>query len=265
MLWKTLQLKGHLDGRCAKEINFVFDNCTGQNKNRMVTRLLFFMVKLSVCRTARAIFLVKGHTKNDCDRMFNLMKYDYRKVNCYTPGELIALVNKHPQVQAIAMEHSDFKDWDRLENALVQKAEGILKNHVFVVSSSDSNAITLQEYAGAAAVRQELVLKAFQTVDWRPLFQLEVLKAPGLPDIKWNELYSKWGRFIPEDRKIGLKYYVQEPPLSVKKKIAQQTAEARRARDKRSRDGNTAMATATPKKSKIAGMDPASNQPSNEL
>ena len=33
MTWKTLKLKGLLDGRRALEINLVFDNCAGQNKN----------------------------------------------------------------------------------------------------------------------------------------------------------------------------------------------------------------------------------------
>jgi hypothetical protein len=89
----------------------------------MVYRMLFFMVKLKVCRTARAIFLVKGHTKNDCDRMFNVMKYDYRKVNCYTPPELIEIVNKHPHVEAIPMQQSEFKDWDELENKMIDKMD----------------------------------------------------------------------------------------------------------------------------------------------
>jgi hypothetical protein len=59
MLWKLSDLKGLLKGTPADEINLVFDNCAGQNNNGMVYRMLFFMVKLGVCRTARAIFLVK--------------------------------------------------------------------------------------------------------------------------------------------------------------------------------------------------------------
>ena len=55
MIWKTLNMKGLINGKTAKEINIVFDNCAGQNKNRMVSRLLFFMVKLKVCLTARAV------------------------------------------------------------------------------------------------------------------------------------------------------------------------------------------------------------------
>jgi hypothetical protein len=111
MLWKMFLMKGLL-GRTTNEINLVFDNCAGQNKNRMVYCMLFFMVKLKVCRVARAIFLVKGHTKNDCDRMFNLMKYDYRKVDCYSPPELIEIANQHPHLYAVPMDttSSEFKD-----------------------------------------------------------------------------------------------------------------------------------------------------------
>jgi hypothetical protein len=236
MMWKMLEVQGLLNGITSNEINFVFDNCAGQNKNRMVYRLLFFLVKLGICRKARAIFLVKGHTKNDCDRMFNLMKYDYRKVNCFTPPELLELVNKHPQVRAIAMEEAEFKNWDDLENKMISKmGSGVSRNHIFSVSARDSNAMIVQEHAGAQTNRQLLVRKEFRDIDWRPLFKLQQLVPPGLPDIKWNELYAKWGKFVPEERKKGLKYFTEKPPDSVKKAIAEQTAAAREARAKRSR------------------------------
>jgi hypothetical protein len=246
MIWKMFEVQGLLNGESANEINLVFDNCAGQNKNRMVYRMLFFMVKLKVCRVARAIFLVKGHTKNDCDRMFNLMKYDYRKVNCFTPPELIELANRHPQVTAIPMATDEFKDWDALENKMISKMDGVSKNHVFTVKARDSNAMIIQEYSGAEPVRQLLVKKEFQDKDWKPLFNLSLLTPPGLPDIKWNELYSKWGRFVPEDRKSGLKYFVEKPPESLKKAIAEQSAEAKAARAKRSR--GAALADTTTKK-----------------
>jgi hypothetical protein len=237
MLWKLFDVKGLLNGITSNEINLVFDNCAGQNKNRMVYRMLFFMVKLGICRTARAIFLVKGHTKNDCDRMFNLMKYDYRKVNCFSPLELIDIVNKHPQVNALPMATSEFKDWNELEDTMIDVLPSIKKNHCFTVRATDSNSIMVQECAGAPVRRVVLVKKEFQQRDWRPLFILKELVPPGLPDIKWNELYSKWGRFVPEDKKGQLKYYVEKPPASLKKAIAEQSAQAKAARAKRTRGG----------------------------
>jgi hypothetical protein len=237
MIWKMFQMKGLLNGVTANEINLVFDNCAGQNKNRMVYRLLFFLVKLKVCRTATAMFLIKGHTKNDCDRMFNLMKYDYRKVNCYSPRELIEIVNRHPQVHAVPMNPAEFKDWDELENKMIAKMDGVKKNHIFSVTANDSNAMMIQEFAGGPRTRQVLVHKDFWDVDWWPLFKLNTLSPPGLPDIKWNELYAKWGQFVPEEKKKSLKYFVEKPPPSLKKSIAEQSAAARKERDKRTRGG----------------------------
>jgi hypothetical protein len=235
MLWKMFLMQGLLDGRTANEINLVFDNCAGQNKNRMVYRMLFFMVKLKLCRVAREIFLIKGHTKNDCDRMFNLMKYDYRKVNCYNPQELLTIVNRHPQVNAVPMNSADFKDWDELENTMIDKMDGVKKNHIFEVHQKDSNTMVIHEFQGEPPSRQLLVHKEFRDVDWAPLFKLKTVSPPGLPDIKWNELYAKWGQFVPEESKKGLKYFVQKPPKTLKKAIAEQSAAAKKARELRTR------------------------------
>jgi hypothetical protein len=247
MIWKQFEVQGLLNGKCSHEINLVFDNCTGQNKNRMVTRLLFYLVKLKICSTARAIFLVKGHTKNDCDRMFNLLKAKYRKSNVYTPLELMELMNTHPQCNAIYMKPSDFKNWDALENTMVKKATSILSNHIFVVRARDSNRMMMQEFSGEPYKRQVLVLEQFQDVDWKEHFQLAVAVPPGLPDIKWNELYAKWGRFVPEDRKAGLSYYVNKPPKSVIKRIEAQAKAARLQRAQRARAG-AEVSTAQEKK-----------------
>jgi hypothetical protein len=40
------------------------------------------------------LFLVKGHTKIDCDHMFNLMKKRYRTMNCYMPKPLLEYVGQ---------------------------------------------------------------------------------------------------------------------------------------------------------------------------
>lgn len=52
MIWKQFQMDGLRNGKTAKEINLVFDNCTGQNKNRMIIRMLIILVKLKITTTA---------------------------------------------------------------------------------------------------------------------------------------------------------------------------------------------------------------------
>jgi hypothetical protein len=242
-----------LNGKTANEINLVFDNCGGQNKNRMVYRMLFFLVKLHICRVARVIFLIKGHTKNDCDCMFNLMKYDYRRVDCFVPTDLIALANKHPHVEAIGMELHEFKDWDALEDTMIKLLPGVKKNHIFCVKAKDSNAIMVQEHASGPITRHVLVKEEFQDRDWRPLFALQQVVPPSLPDIKWNELYAKWGKYVPENRKHSLKYYTSPPPASIKATIAKQSAAAKKARSQRTRGETVVPIVADPNKPKKKG------------
>ena len=132
---------------------------------------------------------------------------------------------------------------------MISKMDGVKKNHVFTVRAKDSNHMIIQESARSQPTRQLLVLKAYREVDWRQLFKLQKLTPPGLLDIKWNELYSKWGKFVPEDRKSGQKYFTEQPPASLKKAIAAQAAEAKATRANRSRGGGvTAKKQATTKK-----------------
>jgi hypothetical protein len=50
ILWNEFTRKGLTTlGEKVQEINIVMDNCGGQNKNRMVIRLLFVLVKLKLC------------------------------------------------------------------------------------------------------------------------------------------------------------------------------------------------------------------------
>jgi hypothetical protein len=81
-----------------KELNFVMDNCGGQNKNRHILWLLHFIVKRKMATTATAIFLVRGHTKNACDRLFNTMKKQYRKCNSFTPEDLLESIKGNAKV-----------------------------------------------------------------------------------------------------------------------------------------------------------------------
>jgi hypothetical protein len=75
-------------------------------------------------------------------------------------------------------------------------------------------------------------------------FCTRTIPPPGLPDIKWNELYKKWGKFVPEDKKKGLLYFMNEPTEDVKRKISEQAAKAKEARAMRSRAGRSSSATA---------------------
>ncbi len=75
LIMKTLRLlnllKEHTIGR---ELNIIFDNCCGQNKNNTVLRLVAWLAQLGHVHEVNFIFLVVGHTKNAADRLFNSLK-----------------------------------------------------------------------------------------------------------------------------------------------------------------------------------------------
>ncbi|OWZ10492.1 LOW QUALITY PROTEIN: hypothetical protein PHMEG_00016659 [Phytophthora megakarya] len=55
------------------------DNCGGQVKNNHVLQFLLCLVHTGSLKGATLSFLVKGHTKNQCDRHFGYIKRHYAK------------------------------------------------------------------------------------------------------------------------------------------------------------------------------------------
>ena len=81
------------------ELNIVFDNCPGQNKNNCVLRLVPFLVELGYFDKVQFSFLVVGHTKNCCDRWFNRLKSVYRVTQSYTMDILMeSLASEHVKI-----------------------------------------------------------------------------------------------------------------------------------------------------------------------
>jgi len=79
------------------------------------------MVKRKLCRVARAIFLVRGHTKNSCDRMFNLLKKEYRKADVHTPKDLFEVLANHEDIDVV--RPWGFFDWDTMENRFMRRSQ----------------------------------------------------------------------------------------------------------------------------------------------
>ena len=99
LVMETLKYLGWLNKKengAGKELVFCFDNCPGQNKNSMVIRLAMYLVECNHFKSVTICFLVRGHTKNLCDRLFNLLKAKYRKDDVFTLVQMIGLMkNKY--------------------------------------------------------------------------------------------------------------------------------------------------------------------------
>ena len=66
------------------EYVMVMENCGGQNKNRMVIRFLLILTEIGVFKKSVNMYLVHGHTKNTCNRMFMLLKQNFHYKSIYT-------------------------------------------------------------------------------------------------------------------------------------------------------------------------------------
>jgi hypothetical protein len=80
LIGKTLrQLNLPHENLVGGELNIVFNNCSGQNKNNTVLRLAAWLMAMGYFKEVNFIFLVVGHTKNAADRLLNSLKNKYRK------------------------------------------------------------------------------------------------------------------------------------------------------------------------------------------
>jgi hypothetical protein len=225
-----------------KELNFIMDNCGGQNKNRHVLRLLHFIVKRRIAKVARAIFLVRGHTKNACDRLFNAMKRQYRKTNSYTPDDLLDAIKGNDNVLPFMVPDGTFKDWDLLENELIRKPPpgNTSSNHIFCVDINIDNGNTMiihDNHGGEEEKRIKMVKTPYCTSDAAFWIQRQptIIPPVGLQDIKWNEMHKKWGAYVPQEKKQQWKYYKEAPPKDKMAEVSKHSKKARQQRQERTR------------------------------
>ena len=111
LLMHTLRKENILcEGERGGELNVVFDNCSGQNKNNKVLALVPFLIEMGYFKRASFIFLVVGHTKNAADRRFNVLKEFYRKENIGMMAQLYKTLTGSAKVTLYETVGSDFMD-----------------------------------------------------------------------------------------------------------------------------------------------------------
>ena len=90
------------------------DNCGGQNNNQMVIRFFLMMAELGYYQTINLCFLVRGHTKNACDRMFILLKQNFHHKNVYTMKKLHENLNSNKHFEVLLANEVDFYNFNGL-------------------------------------------------------------------------------------------------------------------------------------------------------
>ncbi len=68
LIMKTLQITGLLrEEECGKELNIIFDNCSGQNKNNTVLKLVPYLVEMKMFKKVIISFASKERTSCYCN------------------------------------------------------------------------------------------------------------------------------------------------------------------------------------------------------
>ena len=80
------------DDSAGGELNIIFDNCSGQNKNNTVLKLPVWLKAKGYFKNVNFIFRIDDHTKNAADSLFNSIKHEYRKKSLFTMEALFNCV-----------------------------------------------------------------------------------------------------------------------------------------------------------------------------
>lgn len=205
------------------ELNIIFDNCSGQNKNNTVLKLAMWLKAMGYFQRVNFIFLIVGHTKNAADRLFNSLKNEYRKKNLFTLGTLISALNVLESVTVIPTVPEDFFNYDKLFNDIYSKLGGgvvggvIKKNHIFSCIDDDrihireSNLEKHKNFTCKVSKRGRLMnrteLKAYTSNN------LESIESMGINPYKQVELWKNFREHI--DRIYHDDILYQKPPANV--------------------------------------------------
>jgi hypothetical protein len=230
LIMKSLQKMNVLqDNNKGKELNIVFDNCPGQNKNHHVLWLVPYLVEMGYFECVNFIFLVVGHTKNAADRRFNNLKMIYRRSNVTSFEKLIMTCSKSPHVSVWPVEDGDFRDYHTMFDMAYNAISGLLKHHIFTcrVDEATGSAYnkentlkveTRESYLDEHEVTfHNMLKKNFFDYDWFGisfddaihdrkqwfvgLFPPDNLPFQGIPEYKQVTLYNSYRKYIPiEDR-----------------------------------------------------------------
>ena len=213
LIHQSLKNKGVFED--AKEkgpgeyLTLVFDNCGGQNKNRMVLRYLLYLVKSRIYKTVEAVFLVCVRTQNICDRLFKQLKRDFHHKNVYTMGQLMNVCNISDTVTPVLCTSKDFFNWDKhLDRLYKRPGSGTVQlNHIFMATDTKPGCLITEAVKGVDSKLQNLTKLKKNATGGQKAARTRIIKnnkmknekRPGLRNIKQVDLYHKWGPLIPEE------------------------------------------------------------------
>jgi hypothetical protein len=203
LLMKAMTDLGWLiPGECGGRLSIVMDNCGGQNKNKMVLRLALYLVEKKLFKCVEFIFYIRGHTKNVCDRLFNLLKINYSKANVYTMEMLTDVCNSMEDITFIPLQGNEFFNYDQLLDEFYKpfKPGTVQVNHYFMVNHHSPTTMVTKQFFDDDE-EQHFQFKNNVLGDNRDAELTRrlpnVIPSSGIKAIKQVELFKKWRQYVP--------------------------------------------------------------------
>ena len=175
-----------------------------------------YLVECGYFTEVEFVFLVVGHTKNACDRIFNNLKGGYRLRNVWTFTQLLDVLDESYKVTIHATTHEEFFDWNtHLLKWYSKMASKILPNHIFHVHESQianngpggkkKIVINIKEADIAdSSITTHQVRKKTAPADLPNTFYPDMLPCEKVNPYKVVEFFDKWKKHVPEEYKEEL-------------------------------------------------------------
>ncbi len=155
------------------------------------------------------VFLIVGHTKNVCHRLFNSLKHEYRKKNIFTMDKSIVALDVSAKITVNTTVASDFLDYNGAFKALYKNLSGLVKNnHIFtcngdedelIMKIRESNLDELEIIRHAAVRPSRGIRNDIEKLRIRSEALLQPIKPPGINPYKLVELFFKYRPVVPPE------------------------------------------------------------------
>lgn len=198
------------------ELNLIMDNCGGQNKNNVLLKCCAYFVESCWFEKVNVIFLIKGHTKNSCDRNFNCLKSKWHKENVYTYQQTLEVLGSADNVTVVDASDIHYDVEATMNKFYTNLASGsIVNNHIFKFNNKRRTKMELKSKTSNADATTQIqsircdnkqntgtIYNAIRSLHVKYAYrQMKKLSPIGLKPIKQMDLYRKWRPILPQEYK----------------------------------------------------------------
>ncbi|KAH9084184.1 hypothetical protein Ae201684P_020436 [Aphanomyces euteiches] len=186
-----------------RSLTMYADNCGGQNKNNTVLKYLLWLTDCKQFKEINLVFLVKGHTKNACDRGFAHIRRRLERQSAWTLDQLCNVADDAASSSVChRVEGDDFQffDFKQCFSNMYKDLKSIQKYQLFRFDSAKPGTVECRLHLSSPVDVQDLLGRR-RTVAIGVLDNLAVVPKPPVNDEKICEMYRKIRPFVPNEFK----------------------------------------------------------------